>query len=480
MKKIIAMLVAGLAFGAMAAVEKIAVLEIADINRLVKAAVKAGELVGQPMLGTMASGSLAMNPYLEVFGPMRDGSSAYLVVYADAEKKLDELEPDFAIVWPVTRSKTTFVASNPGCKEQDGVIAVPEVDDDDDDEEKEDSEPEYSYTAFSPDGKWAAKSESAEFALKSLEVVAASSLQTDEVVRASITPAGMKLICKALEKQFEEDCGNVDANKNLLKFLQMMSEIEAGVGIGDAGLTLSAVVTPVAGSVLAASGTKTFECCPFASLKTGAFFAGATQAGVIAAGNIDNYDKLLKILNKAGVKTEFLKVSSDEGTVEWTLDIPAFVKYLKADKDNEIDQKAIKESIEKLQAETSDEWTKVSDKPYKVSFSLEGVAAPVPPGELFKSIMPEAAGKKPYSVSVGSFAALAIELAPVIVEDLPAERRDAIKPLLATLPKPCKGGVASASWREGDKFVGKFRVSAEEIKAIAAVVNVVMACGIAM
>ena len=73
-----------------------------------------------------------------------------------------------------------------------------------------------------------------------------------------------------------------------------------------------------------------------------------------------------------------------------------------------------------------------------------------------------------------SYLSVVNAIVPAVVESLDEEQRAMAQPLLAQLPKELKGGMASATWREGDTFKALCRISADEIKGIGAAVNVGM------
>ena len=72
MKKLLVCLFAAVALTASAAWQKVATLQVADVNSLVQGVNKLGELTGNMMLGTMASTALTERPGSELFGPGRD------------------------------------------------------------------------------------------------------------------------------------------------------------------------------------------------------------------------------------------------------------------------------------------------------------------------------------------------------------------------------------------------------------------------
>ena len=482
MKKLLAIVAAAFAFNAMAAVEKVVVVESADIDGLVKVASKAGELVGYPMLGALASGALAANPYSMAFGPMRADSSAYVVVYVDtAEKDLDKLEPEIAVVWPVARGKAAFVASNPGCKEVDGAIAVADIDDDDDDDEdaSKPSEPDYTYTAFSADGKWATTASTSELAKKALEVAGTSMRTSGEFVHVAVTPAGMTFF-KDLLSAKPDLVGGGDSASGFLELSKMLSGFDGGLALTDDGLTVTCNYIPAPGTAWDSSFRKPFESCPLCKLNPGAFAALAMESGICGSEGVEYYEKLIKAVNEAGVKTDFLKIVNDGGRAEWTFDCAAFFKFTKDGGPKAVDEKLLSEKMQKVQNEAVANIGKLSEKPQSWTLGLAGKTAPVPPVELFKSILPDVAEKRPCTVAVVAPAAFMLAIAPDFVAQLTEEQQSKVKPLLAMLPYEAKGGIASAAWRDGGKIASVCRVSAAEIKTIAAIVNAFIAAQMVM
>ena len=93
-KAIMAAIALALGIGVNAAPEKVLTMQVADNATLVNAATTAGNLVGYPMFGMMATMALADNPVNAELGGFRAGENALAVLYADPEKvtTLEELD----------------------------------------------------------------------------------------------------------------------------------------------------------------------------------------------------------------------------------------------------------------------------------------------------------------------------------------------------------------------------------------------------
>ena len=117
----------------------------------------------------------------------------------------------------------------------------------------------------------------------------------------------------------------------------------------------------------------------------------------------------------------------------------------------------------------------VENAPVRKSLSVVGSAVKTTPQARFARAMPEVAAKSLYCASVASLYAFVKAVAPTLVGLAKDGERAVLSPMLATLPSAVDGACASAVWREGDEHGFMLRVSADEIRGLAALGNAVFA-----
>lgn len=474
-KTLIAAVALAFGLGANAAVEKVATIQVADKNALIQAATAAGNLVGYPMLGMMATMGLAENPINAELGEFRPGESALGVVYVDIEKvaKLDDVDDafgGFAFVYAPTKSKQDFLLSHEDAVETDGVIKF----------EKD------AFLVYSEDGKWAAVGSSAEFAKNGLAEAAVVQKPLDgDFARLAVLKPGMKLYSMAIAeamKEFEETgVSNVKAMPTLLATIEAIDSFDVSLGVNDAGLAVRGSFLPVAGSDLSKLCVKPLEGDALAFAPADAIIAtsAAEGSGFDAAAGVGLYDGIVAAIKEGGVNTDWYKSASEGTTYKIVCDVAAAVKYFMSEEGQTaaaaVDTNALQAKVQSLYNEDMCKINPAS-KPYSFSLSIPKTDSKASMSALFAKVLPEAAAKKPAAVSVyryySTIKALAPEFAALIPQDGNASL---ISAGISTLPTDDDAAIATAIYREGDSIAFSARASAQEIRGFTAVVNAIIA-----
>lgn len=474
MKKLIVMALAAIALPTFAGWQKIGTVQFADVNSLVKGVSKVGEFTGNPMLGLVASGSMAEMPCVKLFGEGRAKASIVFTAFIDdtkdATKALSSLE--YAILYPMAQGRQQFLAQHPGSKVEGDVIRVVETEAD-----KENGVDEKAvYVAFTKDGKWAAMSDKREQAKLALgDVKVGERPLKGSLARLAIAPKGMEILRNALDEVVRQLQAAKKPNWNDLgiqrmeKVLKDAHSLVFGIGIDDKGLAFRGAVVPVKGSELSKCGQKTLGADPLAFAAKDALMVTAVAADCGQA--YFQMDDLRKVLNKYGLKLDFLdeKVVG-ENTVCYTLDVPATFAYLAAASNTlaKIDGEKLGREI----AEVCNGGAYSSKNPaMAMSFAIKGHATPVTPAQRFAAILPEAAKLRPFQMQVFSLYSFVKALLPSVLANLNEADRATYGTLLGTLPPEGKGGIASVQWRDEKALRFLSRVSPDEFRSISVVVT---------
>ncbi|MGN0855197.1 MAG: hypothetical protein ACI4R9_06730 [Kiritimatiellia bacterium] len=476
MKRLFAVVAASLALLASAASERIVVIRVADTAGIVSAVTKLGEFIGNPMLVMPLVAGVSANPVVEMFGPGRTGVPIMVEIYFDSAKAPADASPekqieegaDFALLYPVTKGKAAFLANNPNATEKDGVITL--VDEDDDESSK------FS-VVFSADDSWAALSCDADCARAALADTkcAATSLGGD-LLQVECPPAGISFLNRFIEMGAAETGASRADVEPVLKLLRQGKAFSIAAQVNDAGLTLRSKMVPVAGSDLAKAGKEPLaagDALAFAG--DDAVYARAYGKGCIMA-DVDFdvwWTKFTSFVAKQGLDMAWLVCTKKGATRTITFDFDNCVKYFKTAgkaKFEALDPEAVVKDFKTMMTLGTGI---TSDTPAGAyALALKGVHFKGTPAARFARIAPEAAAKKPYMVSVGSFYAALHALAPKLVVLLSEEAAAFAKPLLPTLPPADLGGCAAYSWREGDDHRTVIRISPEEIKGWSVCANI--------
>lgn len=468
--KIIAAVVAmALGIGANAAVEKVLTIQVADKDALEQAATTAGNLVGYPILGMTARMTLADNPVNKELGEFRAGESLLAVIYADPDKATtaDDLDKAFAgiaLVYAPAKSKQDFLTSKEGLTETDGIIQLDPT----------------TFIAYSEDDKWATAATSAEFAKSALaEIPAARKPMDGNFVSLGFSKPGVKLYAMILEdatKEVAETGVNIKAMPSLFAMLNMLESGNFGFRLREDGLDMRGSILPVAGSDLSKIFTKPLEgdALAFAPANSLYVTAASEGAGFDGAKALAIYDGIVAALKEAGLNTDWYKSTRNESIYNVALDIVAAIAYFTSEEGQTaaaaVDTSAIHAKVQSLY---SDDMYKIdpASKPFFLAMSIPGVDSKKPMSELFAKILPDAAAKKPSTMTVCRYYSAIKALAPVLAKFVPEESASVLNAAIASLPSDDGAATAGAAYREGDSIAFTATVSAQEIRGFAALFN---------
>lgn len=468
MKRLLAALAVSVSLSALAASEKPAVVvRVTDAAGLASAISQTGVFIGNPLLALPLAARVAENPVTQFFGPGRAGAATVLFVTVDPEKttaaSLEAMAGDLhpAVLYPVTKGKADFLAAHPDAEEKDGVIRV--------------SKPKDAFVAFSADGAWAAMSDTAARAQAALSEVglAATSLEGD-LVQMDVTSAGVGLMGRALDVALRENAEHLGKGVQVqaalsADLLRQVKGLGVALRVDEAGLALRAQLEPMAGSAyakLAPEPLPAGDALAFAG--TDALYACA-YAKDCGQGDFDaSWAKAAAFVAKQGLDMSWLACTKQGAARTLTFDLERCVQYFATTgmaRLNALDpQKVVQEAAAISEAEGA--CLKTEGPAGAVAFALKGADTKSTVSARFAKVAPEASSKKPYMVAAGSLYSAVRALAPKLVGLLPADEATAVQPLLQTLAPDGPGGMASYSWREGDKLKGVLRISPDEIKGL--------------
>ena len=478
MKKLVCSLVILTSVVAFAAKEKVATVQIDNMTGLTRSCMKLGEMLGNPTTSAVVTGSLANNPAAKYFGPMRAdaGVSVVIGLYLDAAKLGCTNENDkvmaYTVVYPVVGGKAKFLKLHKDAEERDGVVMV------DPDE----------FTAFSSDGKWATKAETAALAKAALaDVELAQKKMGGDVARIRVNKKGLNALAAAIDKAIKEE-KSADWLKPLGESIKGATAAVGALKVSDSGIDFNGSLKAASDSALAKFGKTSLGADPLKFAAKDAVYARATAPGGTLRSklSVDAQMKLVfKLIKDMGLDIDkFLSYTVKGEDLRIVSDVKSAIDYFKGAETNGLKQAMEKKAgdkafMERLMGEYAEATNKSTvfepcTQALNLSFAIKGYAGAVSLSERFAATLPEAAAKKPFDCAFLSYVSVANAIVPAVVESLDEEQRAVVQPLLAQLPKELKGGMASATWREGDTFKALCRISADEFKGIGAAVNVGM------
>ena len=473
MKKTIMFLAFTVAMSLFAAPEKFATVKIAGLDKQIVSATQLGQLTGNAMLGTLAAMKMQENPFTKFFGPAREGADVSCIFHADLanvkpeEDDLDAIldDNDLTIIYPVKNSKAEFLAATPDAIETNGVIYVEDAIEPFDD----------TYVLFTEDGKWAVAAGEEKFAREALKEIAfAEKPMSGDNIEIAILPSFMKLMPRALNEGDDDEADKklAEAAKEIVK---MVEAVTFRLKVGANGIDIGAKVITVPETPLAKCGDVPLKEKPFAEYPAGAVLATACEknSGYHPDRVKDQIAMIVSAINKAGVKTDFLKVDTTNSITSVTLDIPAEIAYFKAEgkvlAENETAGKVLEE-FGKIGTLPSSMPTWNAEGSGSV-FQYKDIALTPSLDERYAATLPEAASKKPFAAAVFSmYQGLKVCVETVLANVPDSEGNTAgIKAILSTLPAYGNGASASICWKEGKDLNYLCRISPDEIRGISAV-----------
>lgn len=480
---IAALLVTG-ALALQAATEKVATVQVADMQTIVSSANAAGEMVGYPILGSVVSMAIAENnPLAEFTGELAANEAVALEIYADTE--IEDIEADIddfadsfkaTLIFAPKGGKNEYLAKMPRAKDNgDGSYTI-----------KGAKSRETNYVTFSPDGKWAVLADDKALAAQGLadlqDGIFAKAQLKGGVARVFIQPSLMKIASSGIELAIKEiDAANEDPAmtalaKDILKTVQMIESFELIVKLDRDGLDLFGSVKPIAGTELDKLGTIALGADPLAKAAPDAFYAiaAADNSGYDGVNYVAAIVNLVGFFSENGLKTDWFKNEVDGTFYKWNLDIFGAISYFQgegAEASSRLDPEAF---LERFKAILPFCTLKAGTPGFGLSLAIPEVKPTMTPNELFVKAIADYQSRKPFEVGVFSFYTLVKGIAPKVVEmAAPAEDAQMLNMMIETLPES-NSTMAAAISRDYKGFNYLIRIPADEIKGISALVNVGM------
>lgn len=441
-----------------AAPEKVASLRIGGTEKIVAAVGKIGQFTGNETLGAMCSGAIMQSEPIQYFGPTRAGANVYIQIYADASKTNDSVSA--SVLYPVVAKKAKFLKHHKGAVEQKGVIAMPA-----------DAEGDPSYVVFSEDGKWASLADTPALAKAALaDVAEAERPLGDALVRVDVASRAMDGICELAEATRAKGRPVQDRiDRATLDVLKAIGYLSVAIKVTDLGIDFDGTVSVKPGTELAKVGKTPFDKKALDALGKDVFYTLAIGADSALPGQ-KSWKDFVTFLRKHGFKLDFLKREEKPGSVRFTLDPVALVKYVTGPATNAFENLDLEKFTKDLEnfVQVKDESPYAAKNPACVgAFAIKGCQDAFTPAERMKATLPELAGKKVFYASSGSFYAITRALLPCCLKAADEETQAALTPMLALLAPAAAPGVGVGMWREGDVLRGISRISAAEIKGFA-------------
>ncbi len=462
MKKIIMTLVSVCALCAFAGEPKeIARIRLTDQNGLIAAVSKIGELSGNPMMGAMLVAQVAKNEIFAFFGPSRAGEPILLPVFLDDGGKPNSAE--LAILYPI-ESRAKFLAKHPKAVEKDGFMYV-----------KNDSFDlmEETYFKFSADGKWVAVCDKSAYVAPALASLASGVKPLNgDLVRIDFPAEGVKAIVSALDKARDKK-GKSVLDKSSKVFLQGVGSFNMALRVDDKGLTIRGNFMPLAGSELAKVGFKSLAADALAFAGADALCASSSAADSGAGNPGEVCDAVLAVLKKNGLKTDFLQLTRESGSLRATLDVAALIKYIDGENGKAFEKLDPETFVGEVRAAAKEPSFKASGPAVSTSFAIKGFTPKHAAAKRFARTLPEAKEKALFNASVFSIYSVFKAVLPQILKDGDPDA-EPMKAMLGALPPEGEGAIAAMQWREGDCIRFLIRVSDEEWRAIGSTFNTVM------
>lgn len=490
MKKIAVCLFAMASLVASAACEKVATAEIADVNTLVAAVAKVGQMTGNSMLGFMMSSAVTESEVLKFFGPMRENSTVTVPLYVDADalgtNVLESLDKavSVAVVYPTALTKAEFLRDHSEAVETNGVIRLVRGDDDDDEDADDDEAGEKTtcadgddvfYAAFDKSGRNLVFAQTEAMLRRVLaDDAAAGRPMAGDLLRVTVAEKGIGVASNVVATAMRSVDAKEKADLELAqKLLAMVRDCAGAIRLTDAGLEYAQTINVVAGSELDRVGKKPVSPKPFAAA------GSAAIAGVAAAADsgseVRNFEVLRRQFAAAGLAFDgYLSCAETNGLGRLVIDLEAAVRYFTSDAFD-----TAKIDTDKLAAifDQGDKSTVIplTNAAATTVLEIKGHASAFALQDRLEATLPEAAGRKPVQVGFLSLSSLLRAAAPAVIKELSKSDQSAVKMLLSSLPAEGRGGVAWCSWRENSAWKGLLRISAEEIQGVSTIFSAVTA-----
>jgi len=467
MKKSMMMLLAVMtALAASASWEKVGVVQIADSSRLSAAVVKLAEFTGNQMLGMMAAGAV-QNPFVEDFGPAREGGDVNIVLFLDMEKALKSETEDifdtleYAVVYPISSTKEQFVAGHAGGEWTNGLYRVAK------DEEDEDCGcvwRKHLHYAFSEDATRVACSDVPEQAVIALAESKNFKPLKSNLARIFLDPKAWSLLKKKVS-------GDSDVEKSAKQLMESIDSMAASVGTYEGGLELSFLCSVGKKGILSevgkvALGEKLLAGVPSDSILAVDY---AKNSGFASEGFSEIWGDFKPLLLKHGIRADYLKIVKKGGKEDIVFDHQGFFKYLSSNTElfKSIDGDKFKEESGAVIAKYSkdDPFEKLNEAK-SCSLSLAGYSAKYTPAKHFARTMRGFDVSTAAIAGVFSFSGFVNALFPSVEASAPEEDRQQLAAIRKVLPAEGEGATAVMMTRKDDRIRFVLRIDGDELKPL--------------
>lgn len=295
------------------------------------------------------------------------------------------------------------------------------------------------------------------------------SFATGELVKVNVDAQGVSALVGMAEK-----ASGAAVNAVELATLKSVSDLNGSLRLTDRGLDLRALIGAVAGSELAKMGKKTLAADALAFAGKDAISVGANAGDVGAGDPAATVDAVLSVLQKNGVKLDFLQLDRQPNQLKVVMDVVALQQYIEGEGSKAFSKIEPEKFMAELRAAIPERPYKAESPAYASCMSVKGFAPKHSVAQRYAKTLPEAAGKPVYSASVLSLYSVVKATVPQLLAKMPEAVVAQVKPLVAALPEEGEGAIAGMYWREGEKHACLLRMSADEIRGIGAVANAVM------
>lgn len=329
--------------------------------------------------------------------------------------------------------------------------------------------------------KWKISSENEEvkaLAEKDIDSVLAST--GTQAVVFDLESAGLASLCKEGEQALAVLSGDdLAAAGQLIAICKSISHATLGVEVDENGVVLKASATYQVGSVIEKLLGGKIPADAWEKVDPKAL---VTILSACNTGSKEDQNRAVQFVGEVFAKfglDKFLMIKPVEpGYANITIDFAAILAETKNEnsKFRNFDVNAFIEEIKKFPIdEDSKKLVKDKNDPSGCGIVIKGWTPAATPKARFEATLPEVKGKAIGSAGVGSIYSFMLAIKPYALAEMPAERRQLIEPILKMLPAEGVGGIAYASYCEGNEAVGIVRISEAEIKGIAAVVTAIAA-----
>lgn len=294
-----------------------------------------------------------------------------------------------------------------------------------------------------------------------------------ELVRAKVGSDGIAAIAAMLERSAKTQ-GGAPVKPADLAVLKTVTGFGGSVFCTERGIDLRGRVAAADGSELSKVGLKALSADALAFAGKNAISAGANAANCGTGDQKATVESVLAVLKKNGVKTDFLQLDVRESMLKIVMDLPALVKYAEGEGAKTFAKLDPKAFMNEIRSAVPEQAFKAESPAYAASVAVKGFTPKYAAAQRWAKTLPEAAGKPVHTANVLSVYTIVKAVVPQVLATMPAQATAQLQPMVAALPEEGEGAIAGMGWREGDALCGLVRVSADELRGLGAVANVVM------